>query len=682
MSWSGALAKLADVRRGDLPSISTRDYCKADGSDDTARLQAALTAAAGRTLWIFDEITTGPVYVPSNSVICFAPGARLKAKTGFGANDRLLCIHLVSNVVIFGNSAEIQMLKAEYVTGEHRHCVSIFGSANVAIYDLTAKDSGGDGFYIGGDPHAPSVNIHLVKCAGDNNRRQGLSIVNVRNCFIQGGEYKNTNGTSPARGIDIESNLLDGYYLENVNIIGVRTFNNSGGGILITPQSKFFPVSITVANCTSDYDGLGGGISINAAMAYTSGTAGGLIGKISGSVTVRDCAILNSQGTALQSGNWTENAPTTVLSNIYILNPASNPAVATIDQYKCGVLIRGELSGSGNYGSSVGHLSIDGLVIEDNRTVPLMLIPIYLNPSDEATKPLKNIRINGIVAIKSQWTSGSATPVIRSGSLASTNLEIGYDDPFVVESGSTTLSAAQIGATIVPVTSSNFTLPTAANFIGSEFTVRSDNTGNLQLTPQVADIISGYSPAAGVGLIARSPGALMTVRSVESGRWQVVRASGGWGVSTFYGQRFPLTANTAAPVAGTWVVGDVILNSTPTRGGFAGWVCTTGGTPGTWAPFGRTLGVSANKGDAGATLAVTSEPTSVWKTPLTTDRAVTLSTASAFNGARLRVVRTAAATGASNLNVGTGPLRALAAGQWCEVEYDGTAWFVSAAGSL
>jgi hypothetical protein len=45
-------------------------------------------------------------------------------------------------------------------------------------------------------------------------------------------------------------------------------------------------------------------------------------------------------------------------------------------------------------------------------------------------------------------------------------------------------------------------------------------------------------------------------------------------------------------------------------------------------------------------------------------------------------VRKATATGAFNLNVGTGPLKALAVGQWCEVEYDGTAWFLSQFGSL
>jgi len=42
----------------------------------------------------------------------------------------------------------------------------------------------------------------------------------------------------------------------------------------------------------------------------------------------------------------------------------------------------------------------------------------------------------------------------------------------------------------------------------------------------------------------------------------------------------------SAPSAGTWVQGDIVWNRAPTAGGTVGWVCTTGGTPGTWKTFG------------------------------------------------------------------------------------------------
>jgi len=42
----------------------------------------------------------------------------------------------------------------------------------------------------------------------------------------------------------------------------------------------------------------------------------------------------------------------------------------------------------------------------------------------------------------------------------------------------------------------------------------------------------------------------------------------------------------AAPSTGTWLQGDIIYNLQPIAGGYLGWVCVTGGSPGTWKNFG------------------------------------------------------------------------------------------------
>ncbi len=47
-----------------------------------------------------------------------------------------------------------------------------------------------------------------------------------------------------------------------------------------------------------------------------------------------------------------------------------------------------------------------------------------------------------------------------------------------------------------------------------------------------------------------------------------------------------VTPGTAAPTTGTHNRGDRVENTTPSAGGFAGWICTTAGTPGTWKGFG------------------------------------------------------------------------------------------------
>lgn len=65
---------------------------------------------------------------------------------------------------------------------------------------------------------------------------------------------------------------------------------------------------------------------------------------------------------------------------------------------------------------------------------------------------------------------------------------------------------------------------------------------------------------------------------------------------------------------------------------------------------------------------------------LTADRAVTLSTSGAYAGSEFLITRTG--PGAFNLNIGTGPLKALATNTWCRVVYDGSAWYLASYGAL
>jgi hypothetical protein len=142
--------------------------------------------------------------------------------------------------------------------------------------------------------------------------------------------------------------------------------------------------------------------------------------------------------------------------------------------------------------------------------------------------------------------------------------------------------------------------------------------------------------------------------------------------------------STAAPVAGTWAVGEICWNSTTsTLSTVAGWMCQAAGTPGTWVPFALlNLGTSVTGAtDADVTLTPgNSRATQVCAAPLTANRTMTLSTTNAFNGSTFRVTRTAASTGAFTLSVGG--LKLLATGQWCDVVYNGSAWLLVAFGTL
>lgn len=47
-----------------------------------------------------------------------------------------------------------------------------------------------------------------------------------------------------------------------------------------------------------------------------------------------------------------------------------------------------------------------------------------------------------------------------------------------------------------------------------------------------------------------------------------------------------VTYAAAAPTSGSWLRGDVVHNTAPSAGGFAGWICTAAGSPGTWKTWG------------------------------------------------------------------------------------------------
>jgi hypothetical protein len=67
----------------------------------------------------------------------------------------------------------------------------------------------------------------------------------------------------------------------------------------------------------------------------------------------------------------------------------------------------------------------------------------------------------------------------------------------------------------------------------------------------------------------------------------------------------------------------------------------------------------------------------VWKTALSAPRTITISTG-AGAGQKIRFTRTSAATG-STLTFGS---TVIAAGQWMDVEFDGSAWVETAGGTL
>jgi hypothetical protein len=219
------------------------------GGDDTGVFQTALnsTAANGQTLEIpAGSYNTNPLSFPNNSNVFLDAGVTVTANPGYGAGARMLNVNS-SNVTISGAGAAVSvfhMRKAEYTTGEWRHCLDIENASNVTVSGISCNDSGGDGVYVHG-----STNIRVEDSIFNNNRRQGSSITGqVNHVYYLRDHFTNTIGTAPQSGIDIEPNA-PGDFLLDIHIDDCYTDANAGDGLVVTTwlmNSTSQPIGVTV----------------------------------------------------------------------------------------------------------------------------------------------------------------------------------------------------------------------------------------------------------------------------------------------------------------------------------------------------------------------------------------------------------------------------------------------------
>ena len=173
-------------------------------------------------------------------------------------------IQLLPNA--FGNYDIIQILNAHNVTvdggtiigdkvdhtgttGEWGMGIDIDHSKNVVVSNIVIKDCWGDSVYIGSSENGVSENIKIENFNLSGSRRQGISVINVKNLTIVNGFISDINGTLPMCCIDLEPNR-DTDIIENVVIKNV-TCDNSRLGIVsyYRGTSPGIIKDIVVENC-------------------------------------------------------------------------------------------------------------------------------------------------------------------------------------------------------------------------------------------------------------------------------------------------------------------------------------------------------------------------------------------------------------------------------------------------
>ena len=217
--------------------VNVRDRgAKGNGkTDDTAAIQRAIDEVVG---------TGGTVFVPngvymvqaavnkslalgSKMTLRLADRTTLKVIPNGDKRYYTLRIHGASDVTVIGGTLLGDRREHKGKKGEWGMGIHIARSERVMIANMTSTRMWGDGFYV-----ENGTDIAFCSVAAINNRRQGLSIIGANRLLVTGSVFRDTRGTRPSAGIDMEPDKPS-QSVTNIRIERSKFIGNAGDGITI-----------------------------------------------------------------------------------------------------------------------------------------------------------------------------------------------------------------------------------------------------------------------------------------------------------------------------------------------------------------------------------------------------------------------------------------------------------------
>lgn len=308
---TGAVNRAINLKFAEQVSVADFGAVGDGVTDDTVAIQNA-----------FDSISTdGGTVSFVNGKTYMINGQYLPIQTLFGG------VKPSSNTTIEGNNATLKVITNNYtgycvlniascdgitinnlniqgdvsthtgVTGEFGHGIIIANSTNVRLYNVSSNDCWGDGLLVSNYTGTTSANVEAYNCLFNNNRRQGMSVVNLTNGVFVGCSFNNTGrtlATSPASGVDLEPDFA-GAVASNISFISCNFYNNQSHG-LIGGSSVNVVENIKLVSC---YFNLNGASAITANSVGTTANVQGLFEiidcEITGQVRVDNCNIIGGR---------------------------------------------------------------------------------------------------------------------------------------------------------------------------------------------------------------------------------------------------------------------------------------------------------------------------------------------------------------------------------------------------
>jgi len=581
--------------------VNVKDFgAVGDGvTDDTAAIQAALTSTysnnGGRgikllfsagTYLITSSLTTGSnqfLQFDPSVIINLVPLSNNETTSAFNSSNQ-------TNVVFDGNGATINGYRSGANPSIEGNAAAFFvyGSDNVTIRNFNINNFSTDGITIAGDnsTSGPSTNVLIEGVVCNNNRRNGLSITHANGVTIFNGKYINSNGSpnGPFAGIDVEPNINN--YAQNINIIGVYTQGNIGGGLLFVPSAQSNVSNTTYSVTVNGGKSFQDGSAINIpALRFAGGT---FSNQINGSVSVSNYTIENPQGRGVDLTNWDANlAPQVICTNVNVLNPGSNASAST-NQDLSGFVIDGTTS---SLVTNLGNARFTNCSVIDLRgAYAKMISGFWINTiSGKTTKNINIVDPNTFGQIVY-----SGVDVLLESCLVtngSNNVTVFYTNGKKYSSTATLtnfgiFAGITFEATEIPSTGQNLSLPLAANCINTTYKIQTGSTGgNISIIPSGSDSFVGLAPYG--GNIILSNGGYVELCSLGGTSWQIKNITSEYFLTGSVTPARIIWSSVNAPTTGRWNVGDIAFNKTSTVGSPKGWMCTVAGTPGTWVSMGN-----------------------------------------------------------------------------------------------